>query len=52
MVFLDYDTVQSGGWLIFTEIYCLHTRARVGYFITLMVTEIMLPHCFDDSVMN
>jgi len=46
MVFLDYDTVQSGGWLFFTETYCIHTRATVGYFITLTVSKIMLHSLF------
>ena len=46
MVFLDYDTVQSGGWLFFTEIYCHNTWATVGYFVTMTVTEIMLHSLF------
>jgi hypothetical protein len=46
MVFCVYGTVQSGGWLFFTETYCLHTRATVGCFITLTVSEIMLHPLF------
>jgi hypothetical protein len=46
MVILDCDTVQSGGSLFFTETYCLHTWATVGYFITLTVSEIMLHSLF------
>jgi len=46
MVILDYDTVQPGGWLFFTETYCLLTWATVGYFITLTVSEIMLHSLF------
>jgi hypothetical protein len=46
MVFLVYDTVQSGGWLFFREILCLHTVATVGYFITLTVSEIVLHSLF------
>jgi hypothetical protein len=46
MVFLDYDTMQSGGWLFSTEIYCIHTVVTVGYFITLTVSKIVLHSLF------
>jgi len=49
---LDYDTVQSGGWLFFTETYCLHTWATAGYFVTLSVTDIMLHSLFQWFSMN
>jgi hypothetical protein len=45
-LFWVYDTKYSDGWLFFTEKYCLHTQATVGYFVTLTVSKIVLYSLF------